>query len=189
MNYKAIHKASGRYGVLTPNNEWLGGFLGPQKEAEDLANKLNCSLNYDPLTNFTDLKIETLKLAEQLLELGLIYKLESHVANGFSFFDLRIFTDQGEIVEKFTATTSTVNDDHYTEFLNRVRKYINDKKNNFYLVWSPSGDSPPKHKHYTFESAQKEAKRLASIVPQANFYVLENKSVYPDVIDNDGIPF
>jgi len=39
--YKAKHKARGRYGVLTPTNEWFNDFLGNKEQAQAKADELN----------------------------------------------------------------------------------------------------------------------------------------------------
>lgn len=42
----------------------------------------------------------------------------------------------------------------------------------FWLVWSPAGSAPPRHRHETHSSAQAEAERLARANPGSPFYVL-----------------
>lgn len=42
----------------------------------------------------------------------------------------------------------------------------------YWIVWSPSGSTPPKKKHPTYESAFKEAERLASHHAGQDFVVL-----------------
>lgn len=42
----------------------------------------------------------------------------------------------------------------------------------FWMVWNPEGNSP-KHQHWSRESASAEARRLASLNPSTDFYVLE----------------
>lgn len=42
----------------------------------------------------------------------------------------------------------------------------------FFIVWCPTGTSPPSHRHDTFEDAQREAERLAECAPRAEFFVL-----------------
>lgn len=39
--YKVKHKARGRYGVLTPENNWVVDFLGDKEQAQSKANELN----------------------------------------------------------------------------------------------------------------------------------------------------
>lgn len=39
--YQAKHKARGRYGVLTPANEWLVNFLGDKEQVQAKADELN----------------------------------------------------------------------------------------------------------------------------------------------------
>lgn len=43
----------------------------------------------------------------------------------------------------------------------------------FFLVWSPTGQTPPVVRHPTFESAKAEAERLALQAPSSTFFVLE----------------
>lgn len=43
----------------------------------------------------------------------------------------------------------------------------------FWLVWSPSGPTPPKYRHASEWSAEDEAKRLAAEHVGKEFYVLE----------------
>lgn len=43
----------------------------------------------------------------------------------------------------------------------------------FWLVWSPSGATPPKHRHETAQGATAEAERLAKEHPGQLFVVLE----------------
>ncbi len=47
----------------------------------------------------------------------------------------------------------------------------------FFLVWSPSGQRPPAHRHETQDAATKEAERLAGEHAPAEFFVLEAVSV------------
>lgn len=42
----------------------------------------------------------------------------------------------------------------------------------FWLVWSPTGMSPPSHRHTSYESAKTEAQRLANTT-RGEFFVLE----------------
>lgn len=42
----------------------------------------------------------------------------------------------------------------------------------FFLVWSPTGPTPPKHRHSTRETAKAEAERLARLNRGAEFFVL-----------------
>ncbi|MFG1304206.1 hypothetical protein V5F34_08705 [Xanthobacter autotrophicus] len=44
----------------------------------------------------------------------------------------------------------------------------------FFLVWNPNGMGPPRYRHGTKESAEKEALRLAGENPGQTFHVLEN---------------
>jgi hypothetical protein len=43
----------------------------------------------------------------------------------------------------------------------------------FWLVWSPTGQRPPRYQHPTYGSAQVEADRLARENPGCQFYVLQ----------------
>lgn len=43
----------------------------------------------------------------------------------------------------------------------------------FWLVWSPTGKTPPSRRHDLKEEATTEAERLARATPGAEFYVLE----------------
>jgi len=47
------------------------------------------------------------------------------------------------------------------------------KEPTFFIVWSPQGAAPPKHRHADHESAVREAERLASIHRGSIFYVLQ----------------
>ena len=51
----------------------------------------------------------------------------------------------------------------------------------FYLVWNPNG-WPPKYEHRNYESAEREATRLARENPNQKFYVLAPLS---EVVRND----
>jgi hypothetical protein len=42
----------------------------------------------------------------------------------------------------------------------------------FWLVWSPTGTTPPTHRHEHYHLAQTEAERLARLYPGEEFYVL-----------------
>jgi hypothetical protein len=44
----------------------------------------------------------------------------------------------------------------------------------FWLVWSPSGSTPPKHRHLTEQQAVHEAERLAKEHPGQLFVVVES---------------
>jgi hypothetical protein len=44
----------------------------------------------------------------------------------------------------------------------------------FWLVWSPTGSTPPKHRHLTEQLAVQEAERLAKAHPGQLFVVLES---------------
>lgn len=46
------------------------------------------------------------------------------------------------------------------------------KREPFWLVWNPAG-GPPRARHSSKVSAQDEARRLARVVPGADFFVLE----------------
>lgn len=67
----------------------------------------------------------------------------------------------------------------------------------FWIVWSPSGKTPPRHRHYNRYSAVKEAERLARLHGGDEFFVLEawGKCVKQDVVwtmssqDDGDIPF
>jgi hypothetical protein len=43
----------------------------------------------------------------------------------------------------------------------------------FWLVWCPTGPTPPKYQHWDAGSAMAEAERLARACPGQKFYVLE----------------
>ncbi len=45
----------------------------------------------------------------------------------------------------------------------------------FWLVWSPTGERPPRFRHSTEAEAEHEAERLAEQMPGAEFFVLEAK--------------
>lgn len=45
-------------------------------------------------------------------------------------------------------------------------------RNSFYIVWSPTGPTPPRHRHDDFDSADREAKRLARVHPGNEFFVM-----------------
>ncbi|UYZ82803.1 hypothetical protein MTZ49_09275 [Entomomonas sp. E2T0] len=45
--YQAKHKARGRYGVLTPSNQWLADFLGSKEQAIAKAEQLNQQIQSD----------------------------------------------------------------------------------------------------------------------------------------------
>lgn len=51
-------------------------------------------------------------------------------------------------------------------------------ENTFWLVWSPSGEYPPRHKHETEHLARMEAERLARADREAQFYVLRAVALY-----------
>lgn len=71
----------------------------------------------------------------------------------------------------------------------------------FWIVWSPTGSSPPRCRHADEPSARAEATRLAKLNPGAEFFVLAaiGKAQKVDVAwsaastevphDDDGIPF
>lgn len=42
----------------------------------------------------------------------------------------------------------------------------------FWIVWSPTGTSPPRFKHGTLDSARTESERLARAAPNAEFFVM-----------------
>lgn len=42
----------------------------------------------------------------------------------------------------------------------------------FYLVWSPQGASPPRHRHVSHQAAREEAERLARANPGREFFVV-----------------
>jgi hypothetical protein len=46
-------------------------------------------------------------------------------------------------------------------------------ENAFWLVWSPTGIRPPKHRHLSARAATEEAERLAKAHPGQLFVVLE----------------
>ena len=50
------------------------------------------------------------------------------------------------------------------------------KEIEFWILWNPNGYRAPKFKHYNFESADTEAKRLAREHPDNIFYVLHSVS-------------
>jgi hypothetical protein len=47
----------------------------------------------------------------------------------------------------------------------------------FWIVWSPEGDRPPRHRHDSYESARREAERLARENPGRRFYAMMAMSV------------
>jgi len=67
----------------------------------------------------------------------------------------------------------------------------------FWLVWCPTGATPPRFRHPTQESAEREAERLAATHPGKTFFVLEPRysvncgprrvSYVP--LDHDEVPF
>jgi hypothetical protein len=71
----------------------------------------------------------------------------------------------------------------------------------FWLVWSPQGARPPKHKHASEKSAKVEAERMAQTYRDADFYVLRAthmSHVPPPVVcctytldpaEDDDVPF
>lgn len=68
----------------------------------------------------------------------------------------------------------------------------------FWLVWSPQGKWPPRHRHASEQSATHEAERLARLHPGSVFYVVTptRLSVAPvdgvvtlAIADVDDIPF
>lgn len=124
-------------------------------------------------------KIQALELAEELLEIGLAYKLESNIKG--NDFELRVFDKTGKCAGIISTPSENINQ----SFIEKIKLFIYEKKKRFYLVWSPTGNTPPKHRHYTFEDAQREAERLTSLHSPSEFYVLEAKSHYY----NDGLPF
>ena len=46
------------------------------------------------------------------------------------------------------------------------------KQQLFWLVWSPTGAAPPRHRHDTYAEAKREAERLAECSGRAEFFVL-----------------
>lgn len=54
----------------------------------------------------------------------------------------------------------------------------------FWIVWSPTGCTPPSWRHESEDSARVEAGRLAKLRPRAEFYVLKaiGKATTPDVV-------
>lgn len=130
-------------------------------------------------SNFMEYKIQALTLAEELIEIGLSYKLESNIKG--DNFELRVFDKAG----KCAGIISTPSEDINISFIEKIKLFINEKKRRFYLVWSPTGNTPPKHRHYSFDDAQREAERLTSLNSPSEFYVLEAKSHYY----NNGLPF
>lgn len=45
----------------------------------------------------------------------------------------------------------------------------------FWLVWCPTGSRPPRYLHYSRESAEQEADRLAHTHPGKTFFVVETR--------------
>ena len=43
----------------------------------------------------------------------------------------------------------------------------------FYIVWSPTGSSPPRYRHPSYTSARNEAERLARCSAGAEFFVMQ----------------
>lgn len=71
------------------------------------------------------------------------------------------------------------------------REFFHDSEA-FWLVWNPEGNAP-KHRHGSESSATKEAERLATLNPNARFYVLKALS-YREVnnmvrVELDDVPF
>ncbi|MGF6444370.1 hypothetical protein [Paraburkholderia youngii] len=52
------------------------------------------------------------------------------------------------------------------------------QENKFWLVWSPTGAKPPRHRHTSFGSAAVEAERLAQANPGHEFFVLGAEMSY-----------
>lgn len=63
----------------------------------------------------------------------------------------------------------------------------------FYIVWSPEGVKPPRHKHADQGAAEAEAVRLARLHPGATFHVLAHmgtaKKVDVTITRVSNIPF
>jgi len=59
---------------------------------------------------------------------------------------------------------------------------IEETKDCFWIVWSPTGDKPPSYRHSTYEEAVREAERLATNAPGQEFYVLGAEAMR--VVDN-----
>lgn len=66
----------------------------------------------------------------------------------------------------------------------------------FFLIWCPSGESSPQHRHDTFSGADREAVRLALTMPDKVFYIVEavrkieiSKIQRTDFERNDEVPF
>lgn len=49
---------------------------------------------------------------------------------------------------------------------------MNDERDVFWLVWSPTGARPPTYRHENYPDAVREAERLARSAPGQEFYVL-----------------
>jgi hypothetical protein len=49
--------------------------------------------------------------------------------------------------------------------------------NEFYLVWSPQGCTPPRYRHESYAGAETEARRLAECHPHAAFFVMKAESI------------
>lgn len=52
----------------------------------------------------------------------------------------------------------------------------------FFIVWSPTGAKPPKHRHDDYIAAVREAERLATANPGAEFYVMAAQTLR--IVDN-----
>lgn len=140
------------------------------QEAEDFAAKLNNALNSsltEDSDSFTNLKIETLKLAELLLKDELSYDMQ--IAK--NLLKLTIYGRKGEVLKVFTTSGRA-----RKEYLEEVKEFINAKLNNFFIVWSPSATALLKHKYFSLESAAKEARRLSDI-SNHKFYVLKAEDI------------
>lgn len=68
----------------------------------------------------------------------------------------------------------------------------------FWLLWCPTVTNPPRFQHDTYESAEREAERLACIYPGNTFYVVEprysvntgpQRITYVAPIDDEELPF
>ncbi len=78
---------------------------------------------------------------------------------------------QMEMATPTLITDEYVNIGSADDRTERERKL--DQEADFWLVWSPTGKSPPTKRHYTQGSAEREAGRLAANNPGQQFYVLE----------------
>lgn len=73
---------------------------------------------------------------------------------------------------------------------------MSNKDEAFWIVWSPTGTSPPRKRHDDHAAAHAEAERLANLSPAAQFYVLKaiervehRTTVTVTLVEPEGMPF